>query len=118
MKKKLNILVLASAFAMLGLTACNNTPNSSESQEASSSATTASSSNEESSADICALTDEIKGIAQKAYAAATTAYNSWSSTGITGDQELTTTVKKKIAKEPKNIHSLLFIPSMKLTLLI
>lgn len=102
MKKKLNILVLASAFAMLGLTACNNTPNSSESQEASSSATTTSSSNgESSSADICALTDEIRDIAQKAYAAATTAYNSWSSTGITGDQDLTTTVKKKNSEGTK-----------------
>lgn len=105
MKKKLNILVLASAFAMLGLTACGeNTNSSSESQGASSSPTTSSStttpssseeSSDTSSADVCELTDEIRGIAQKAYAAAITAYSSWSSTGLTGDQELTTTVKKK-----------------------
>lgn len=94
MKKKLNILVLASAFAMLGLTACGENTNSSSSPTTSSSTTTPSSS-EESSADVCKLTDEIKGIAQKAYAAATTAYGSWSSTGLTGDQDLTTTVKKK-----------------------
>ncbi len=92
MKKKLNILVLASAFAMLGATACSptNNPTSSDS-EATSSKTEDTSS---SSTDICAITDEVRSIAEKAYNGVITSYGSWASSGVTGDQKLTTSAKK------------------------
>ncbi len=76
MKKKINVLVLASAFAMVGLTACSNDTTSS------------------SSVDICAVTEDVKSIAEKAWNGVATTYADWSSTGVTGDKELTTTAKK------------------------
>ncbi len=76
MKKKLNILVLASAFAMVGLTACGPQTQSS------------------SSADVCAVTDDVKSIAEKAWNGVATTYADWSSTGVTGDQDLTMSAKK------------------------
>ena len=89
MKKKINILVLASAFAMLGLTACGTTTDSTASSEAASSQAASS-----SSADVCALTDEIKSLAEKAYNGVATTYSSWSSSGVTGNQTLTGSAKK------------------------
>lgn len=80
MKKKLNILVLASAFAMLGVTACGNQQTSSDTTP--------------SSTDVCVVTDDIRGLAEKAFAGVNTTYSSWSSSGVTGNQTLTTTAKK------------------------
>lgn len=76
MKKKLNILVLASAFAMVGLTACGPQTQAS------------------SSTDVCAVTNDVKSIAEKAWNGVATTYADWSSTGVTGDQDLTTSAKK------------------------
>lgn len=76
MKKKINILALASAFALVGLTACEPADQSS------------------SSIDVCAVTDEIKSIAEKAWNGVATTYADWSSTGVTGNQDLLTTAKK------------------------
>ena len=76
MKKKINILALASAFALVGLTACE--PNDQSS----------------SSVDVCFVTDEIKSIAEKAWNGVAATYADWSSTGVTANQDLITTAKK------------------------
>ncbi len=76
MKKKLSLLVLASAFFLVGVTACGE--NDAGGGETG----------------VCAVTDEVKSIAVKAYNAATTSYSDWSSTGISTNQALTTEISK------------------------
>ncbi len=76
MKKKLSLLVLASAFVLVGVTACGN-DNASGGETG-----------------ICAVTDEVKSIAVKAFNAASTSYSDWSSTGISTSQDLATAITK------------------------
>lgn len=74
MKKKINLILLASSFAMtfalVGTTACSPTGTST------------------------CVTDEAKTLAEKAFAGVATTYSTWSSDGVTGDQSLTTSAKK------------------------
>ncbi len=77
MKKKINLILLASSFALLGTTACSPAAD-----------------NTSSSDDSSSVVDESKTLAESAWAGVATIYSAWSSDGLTGDQDLTTEAKK------------------------
>lgn len=79
MKKKLNVLVLASALTLLTgvMASCSQ--------------------NETSSGDVCQVTEETADLAKKAFASIEPLYASWASTGISANQDLKPTASKKDA---------------------
>lgn len=79
MKKKLNVLVLASALTLLTgvMASCSQS--------------------ETSSGDVCQVTEETADLAKKAFASIEPLYASWASTGISANQDLKPTASKKDA---------------------
>ena len=79
MKKKLNVLVLASALTLLTgvMASCSQ--------------------NETSSGDGCQVTEETADLAKKAFASIEPLYAAWASTGISANQDLKPTASKKDA---------------------
>ena len=76
MKKKINLILLASSFALLGTTACNPATDTAKSDDSST------------------VVDESASLAKSAWAGVATNYDSWASDGLTGDQTLTLEAKK------------------------
>ena len=79
MKKKLNVLVLASALTLLTgvMASCSQS--------------------ETSSGDVCQVTEETADLAKKAFASIEPLYASWASAGISANQDLKPTASKKDA---------------------
>lgn len=79
MKKKMNVLVLASALTMLTgvMASCSQ--------------------HETSSGDVCQVTEETADLAKKAFASIEPLYAAWASTGISANQDLKPTASKKDA---------------------
>lgn len=79
MKKKMNVLVLASALTLLTgvMASCSQS--------------------ETSSGDVCQVTEETADLAKKAFASIEPLYAAWASTGISANQDLKPTASKKDA---------------------